>query len=346
MNSRTRRFLLGSTMILGVGLATGLVAYYNGSLPIGRAASGPAEFAYVPKDATAVAYADVRSIMSSDFRQKLRQLMPDTAGKDDLQAELGIDIERDIDTVVAGMMGGEPTMAGAIVLIRGRLNEATIEALATKHGATVETYRGKRMILHSELPGTRDAVSISGEGPQVEVAKSSGGLAFLESGLVGIGDSATLKRAIDAAATNENVTRNAALMTYIGDVERTGNAWIVGRPDALTKSAELPDEVKSRMPPLEWFAASARVNGGLSGSLRADTADDKAAEDLRQMVNGGLAAARFMTGRDPKLESLLNSLQVSGTGKTVGVSFTITPQMVDTLIGLAQGGGGSNPFGK
>jgi hypothetical protein len=320
------------------------VAYYNGSLPIGRAESAPSEFAYVPADATAVAYADVRTIMTSQFRQKLREVMPTTDGQDELQAELGIDIERDIDTVVAGLMGGEPTVSGAVVLIRGRLNEANIEAIATKHGATVENYRGKRMIVHSNLPGTRDAVSIEGGMDNVQVEKSSGGLAFLEPGLVAVGESGTLKRAIDAAATNENVTRNAALMGYIGDVQATGNAWIVGHFDAITKSADLPEQVKTHMPQVQWFAASAKVNGGLSGTLRADTENEKAAEDLRQMVNGGLAAARFMTGNDPKIESLLNSLQVSGTGKTVGVSFTVTPQMIDLLLSLA--GNGGNPFGK
>jgi hypothetical protein len=343
MNSRTRRFLLGSSLVLIVGLCTGLVAYYNGSLPIGRAESAPAEFAYVPADATAVAYADVRSIMTSQFRQKLREVLPTPDGQDELQAELGIDIERDIDTVVAGLMGGEPTVSGAVVLVRGRLNEANIEAIATRHGATVETYRGKRMIVHSGLPGTHEGVSIHGDAHNLQVEKSSGGVAFLEPGLVAIGDSGALKRAIDAAATNENVTRNAALMTYIGDVQSTGHAWIVGHFDAISKSADLPEQVKTHMPQVQWFAASAKVNGGLSGTLRADTTDDKAADDLRQMVNGGLAAARFMTGNDPKIESLINSLRVSGTGKTVGVSFTVTPEMIDVLMGLAQGG---NPIGK
>jgi hypothetical protein len=347
MNSRTRRFLLGSSIVMVVGLCTGLVAYYNGTMLFSRDAAGPSELAYVPSDASAVAFADVRAIMDSEFRQKLKKLLPTGEGTDELKTELGVDIERDIDTVCAGFVAGGPAVSGAIVMVRGRFNDATIESLATRHGAKLETYNGKRLLLHSEFPGTGEAVSIHGEGPHVQVEKSIGAIAFLEPGLIALGDSVAIKKGIDAAASRKNVTANTSLMTYIGDVERTSNAWVVGQFDAITKSQEIPEEVRARMPAVQWFSFSARVNGGLSGSVRADTLDDKAAEDLRQMVNGGLAAARFMTNRDPKLESLLSALQVSGTGKTVAVAFTISPEILDLLVSLASGGLGTmSPIGR
>jgi len=49
--------------------------------------------------------------MDSQFRQKLHEVMPTGAEKDRLFAETGIDIERDIDTVVAGLTGGDSTGA-------------------------------------------------------------------------------------------------------------------------------------------------------------------------------------------------------------------------------------------
>ena len=80
MTHRTRSFLFGSGLIVVVGLCTGLVAFYNGNLPLGRS-SRLAEFSYIPSDATAVAYADVRHIMDSEFRQRLRADAADRAGK-------------------------------------------------------------------------------------------------------------------------------------------------------------------------------------------------------------------------------------------------------------------------
>jgi len=60
MSSRTRYFLIGSSLVVVVGLCTGLVAYYNGSAPGSSTARLP-ELAYLPADASAVAYADVRT---------------------------------------------------------------------------------------------------------------------------------------------------------------------------------------------------------------------------------------------------------------------------------------------
>ncbi|MEZ5319879.1 MAG: hypothetical protein R2752_20925, partial [Vicinamibacterales bacterium] len=60
MTQRTRYFLIASVLTVAVGLGTGLVAYYNGGLRTTTAAAD--DFAYVPADASAVAFADVRSI--------------------------------------------------------------------------------------------------------------------------------------------------------------------------------------------------------------------------------------------------------------------------------------------
>src|SRR3970040_1914348 len=102
MNQKTRYFLIGSGLVVVVGLCTGLVASYSGQLP-GLANAGPAELTYLPSDSSAIAFADVSGIMNSEFREKLRQFIPTGAEKDRLLAETGIDIERDIDTVVAGL---------------------------------------------------------------------------------------------------------------------------------------------------------------------------------------------------------------------------------------------------
>src|SRR5262245_47711044 len=135
MSQRTRYFLFGSVVVISALLCTGLVAYYNGNLPLRGASDGPAELAYLPTDTTAVAYWN--QIMNSDVRQKLRQVLPTGEEKDRLIAEIGLDIEHDIDRVVAGVMGGEPTLHSATVLIRGRLDATKMEALAVQHGARV-----------------------------------------------------------------------------------------------------------------------------------------------------------------------------------------------------------------
>src|SRR4029079_18584615 len=110
-NKKTRYFVAISGAILAIGLGTGLVASYMG-LPdsVFSRAAGPDELQYIPADAAVVAYANVREVMNSDFRQRFRKFEPDTKERDEFQQKTGINIEQDIDTVVAAMM---PRLAGA-----------------------------------------------------------------------------------------------------------------------------------------------------------------------------------------------------------------------------------------
>ena len=73
MTKKTRNFVLVSGAILTVGLGTGLVASYMG-LPVSllSSAAGPDELQYVPQNAAVVAYANVRDVMNSEFRQRFR----------------------------------------------------------------------------------------------------------------------------------------------------------------------------------------------------------------------------------------------------------------------------------
>ena len=76
MTKKTRYFLAGSAGVLAAGLSIGLVAYYTGGFQPVSASAVSTELRYVPSDATVVAYADVRAIMDSELRARLKQAMP------------------------------------------------------------------------------------------------------------------------------------------------------------------------------------------------------------------------------------------------------------------------------
>src|ERR1700752_2803694 len=125
MSNKTRYFVLSAGAILAVGLTTGLVASFMG-LPVAFSrAAGPEELQYVPANAAVVAYANVHDVMNSSFRQRFRQMEPDSTARDEFLEKTGVNIEEDIQTVVAAMMpkaegattsGWEP---GILVLARG-----------------------------------------------------------------------------------------------------------------------------------------------------------------------------------------------------------------------------------
>jgi hypothetical protein len=322
MTTRTRYFMIGSTLIVALGIGTGLVAFYNGELPMLSSRVGPAELTYVPADATGLAYANVHEVMNSEFRQRIRQILPTGESKDQLFNETGIDIEHDIDSVVAASLPGE-TPSHAVFLVRGRFDEGRIESLVRQHQGTVEEYKGHRLL----KPGAGEG---GANGPCVT---------FLETGLAALGDAASVKQAIDAAESHENVTKNSDLMTYVVQLDGSQNsAWAVGSFDALQKHANLPDQVKANLPAVQWFAVSAHVDAGVNGHVRAEARDDKSAQDLRAVVTGAVAAARLVSGKDAKLDALVNSLQIGGTGKNIELGFAVSPEMLDMITGVgAQG---------
>lgn len=333
MTSKTRYFMGGSAAILVVGLGTGLVAYYGGGFPsLSASRSGPAELSYVPADAAVVAFANVREVMDSQLRQRLKAVLPPEQGQKEFQQETGIDIEQDIDYVVAAMTTSETGVKdpNGLVVARGRFNTTQLESLAREHGGVVEEYKGKRLIKasadHSENMAGKSHVVM---------------LAFLEPGLVGIGSETAIKSAIDAQLTAHSISSNNEMMELIADIDQGNNAWAVGRFDAIANQARMPADIAAKLPAVKTFAVMTHIDGGVSGSLRAETKDEPSADNLRQVVQGLLALGRMSS--DPKATALMNSLQLSGSGKTVKLSFSVPSELLDMIpVKKAVEGGGDH----
>jgi hypothetical protein len=317
MNRKTRYFLMGSALVVLVGLGTGLVASYSSQLR-GLSLTRQTEFDYLPPDAAAIAYADVQDIMASEFRQRLRQLIPTGSGKDKFLEETGINIEQDIDTVVAGLSTSEQGTQ-PLVLIRGRFDAARVESLATSHGATVRAYSGRRLVVAPDSAGYQAA----GLGTEA-------GLAFVEPDLLAMGRVDAIQQAIDRV-DRPSEAQKSALLDMVSDVHGSGNAWFISRFDRLSAAPNVPDAVRSHLNGIEWVAVSADIGTGVRGYVRADAIDEQAGEQLRSIVNGALAAARMFGGQDPRVETALKGVQASGAGKSAQLSFEVGPELLDLM---------------
>jgi len=336
MTTRTRYFVIISLLVLGVGLGTGLVAYYVGvqGMPFARHA-GPEELQYVPKDATVVAFANVQEIMHSDLRQKLHRALPEKEnGQAELQNLTGINLENDVFRVVACLYAdtapnGNVPGAG-MVLARGNFDESKIEGLMRDHGAHVEDYKGTRLVVAD--------MNDRGNG-----APHTFALSFVEPGLAALGTADVVRKAIDlhqnganTPATVQSVTANDELMGLVRTLETGNNAWAVGRFDALTAHAHLPANIAGQIPAITWFSVGTHINSGLRGTLRAETRDDEAANNLRDVVRGFLALGKLQAGSRPDIQAMMSSLQLGGQGTTVTLSFDVPSQVFDAIGALAR----------
>jgi len=317
MTTRTRYFVITSLLVLTVGLGTGLLAYYVGA-PGGFLVDrdGPEELQYVPRDAALIAYADVREIMTSEIREKIRRAMPAQGdGQAQFQDQTGINIESDIDHVVASLQPLADGSTVGLVVARGRFSDVKIEALMREHGAQVEDYNGKRVIENHDTPRqVGDTLALT----------------FLEPGLVAVGSGRGVRAAIDLQKSGENVTKNAELMDLMRSLDR-GNAWTIGRLDLLRTGWQLPPQVANQLPPITWFSISSRIDNSISGTVRADARDDEAANNLRDVVRGFLALAKLQTSSRPEMQTLVQSLELGGTGKTVALTFSVPGAVFDAF---------------
>src|SRR5206468_1532962 len=85
------------------------------------------------------------------------------------------------------------------------------------------------------------------------------------------------------------------------------------------------------LPPINWFSVSAQIRDGVDGVVRAETSTDEAAQNLRQVVQGFVALARMQTASKPEMQGLLDSLQISGSEKTVALSFSVPGRVIDLI---------------
>jgi hypothetical protein len=334
MTKRTRYFMTGSAAVLAAGVCTGLIAYYGGGFQPLVASTGPDELRYLPKSSSVLVYADVKGIMQSELRQRFKQAAPlpmSEQGQEEFYEHTGIRLDQDVDYVVGGVTVGAPDMKSGVLIARGRFDVVRLEGLAREHGAEVQEYKGKRLLVldHSATREGRDPAYVDSD-------KKIGALAFLEPGLVGIGDLVGVQRAIDAQLSAESITSNEEMMSLVRDIVRDNNAWAVGRFDLIASQTKLPDQIARQIPPIKWLAVAGHVNGGVTAQIRAEANDPEAAKNLQGVINGVMSFARLQGQNDPKLTAFIQSLQLTSQGTTVQLSFTVPAEIFELMAPKVQ----------
>ena len=324
-NAKTRFALFGSAAILTAGLAAGTVAYMGGMPRAFASTTGPDELSLVPSGAAVVAYANVQGVMTSEFRQRLSTLMDDSGkGREEFQTQTGIDVERDIDAVIAAMVpGASSSHEGGFVALKGRFDIAKIESLVTSKGGELGEYKGARLLVAHEERGPRPVI------------------ALVSAGLVIVGSDAAVKAAIDRnnGEGTASITSDGEFLRMLESVDQTSTVWAIGRPKVLgvtTDGGDFQNQVLAQLPEVKWFAASGHLTGGLDATFRAEGKDEDAGKNMREVVQGVLALARLQMESKPELKPLLNSVRVQGAGNGVALHVTLPAEMLDLIVQQAK----------
>lgn len=168
--------------------------------------------------------------------------------------------------------------------------------------------------------------------------ETSMALAFLGPNLVAMGGTDMVRQTIDRAGGSPSVRGNADMMKLVGEMN-DASVWAVGNFDALRTQARLPSEVSERIPSISWFSASGHVNGGMQATIKAETKDEAAANNLRDIIRGFTALAKMQSGSNPAIQKLMPEIQLGGDGKVVAVSFALTTEMLDAIAAARNAAG-------
>jgi hypothetical protein len=157
---------------------------------------------------------------------------------------------------------------------------------------------------------------------------------FLQPNLIALGHADLVRAAIDLSTNTSpaaNVTSNAEVMELVRDAAGD-TAWVVGRFDAVSRRIGVPPAMRQQVPPLRMVAAKARINGGVKATVRAETADPAAADQLRDVIRGFVSLIRLQAGAKPEMQDLLKSIELGGRGSTVQLSFAMSAETFRAVV--------------
>lgn len=313
----TRLFLGLTGGVLALGVAAGLAVSYGRPGARGPVGTLTSDLRYLPADAGLVASVNVRALHQSPLHRAWASRHRSDRHPDAPLMRLGLRLETEVEAllVASAAVSGAGLRPDALVLVRGPVDTGLLQVRLAAQGGHASDYKGIRVIRFG-----------GGEMAPLTVA-------LLSPGLLAVGRSDTVTLSIDGV-DGVNLTSNESLMRAIGGVA-DGDVWAVGRVDAATS-----DNRFASLPPLTWFAATARLSQGLEGSIRAEAREQKGADNIRDLLQGLVALARVQTERRPELAAAVNSLQLTMQGTVVTLSFAVPSGDLPALMPVQPDGTG------
>jgi hypothetical protein len=322
--TRSRRVVLGSSVVVGVGALLAVGAIY---LSPARAAVGPmpAEGMILPADTRFVVGLDVRRFVQSELYATSagrRAMRPEAFAE--LEEKTGLNPERDVDQVV---IAGGPSAAGGrrqpgLVLLSGRFDRYKLSrAIETSHkGVTWKDHQGTTVYMFREGRKGADAA------------------AFLDDDTLVFGSQAAVEGAIASRAGGQAPLRtNATLMGLLERVRPGSTFWMVGDQSLLSNMpSTIPapggsDGASLQLPAVRNLIVTGDLDPQIAVEATAEAADEAAAKNLADVVRGLLALAALQGNQKPELKELASAVNVSTETNQVHLNARIPHELWRSL---------------
>jgi hypothetical protein len=272
--------------------------------------------ALVMPDAKVLAGVNVDQAKASPFGQYvLAQVQTQDQQMQQLVKLTGFDPTRDVHEVLAASPGNPGGPHTGLALALGTFDVAKITAVAATNGAPTERYKGLTIL---------------------EDPKKTHGIVFLSGTVVAAGDLASVKGAIDRQGGQTALS--TAMLVQVNKWSTSQDAWMVADiPAAALKppanSPNLPAITQSTaFQSIQQSAGGVKFGSNVvvTAEAQADTAQNASA--MADVVRLLLNVAQMQTEQNPQLAALVKSAQVTTSGATLGVSFSVPGDQFQQLL--------------
>lgn len=276
----------------------------------------------VMPEAQIMAGMNVTTARISPFGQYvLSQFHSDEKGFQELVTQTGFDPRQDVTEILAAS-GGDLKSKSGLVLARGSFDAAKIAAAASsgKGQAVVSQYGGATLI------------SMGND--------ASHSVAFIGNSVVVMGDTASVKAAVDRADKVNSIS--PALAARVQALSTTLDAWTV---TLASLGSLLPAELGGAKGPVAQPLALVKniesssggvkfgANVEISGQAVANNEQNaKALADIVRMVAGFVTLS---SGQDPKMAGIaqiVQTLKVENVGNTVNISASVPEAQLEAFM--------------
>lgn len=321
--TRSRLVVLSALIVTGVGVVGALGALY---FDPARAAVGPlpAEGLALPGDTQFVMGFDVHRLVASPFYQRFGK-DPQGQGRPpgfaQLEEKTGLNPERDVDRIVFGGRAVDKGPEGGVVLVSGRFDRTKLSrAIETEgKGVTFKSHEGTTVYLFREGQGAR-----------------SGAVAFLDDDTLVLGPRESVEATITNYAGGKAPVRgNAALIALLESVKPGSTFWAVGDQSVLSR---LPLSVPGAagqgsitLPPVKSVVVTGDFDPMVAVELTGEAVDNKAAQNLADVVRGLVALASLQASQKPEMRELASAVSVTTEAARVRVNLRVPYELIDSL---------------
>lgn len=263
-------------------------------------------------------------LMKSGYTEKMREAMMNNPQAKEMADKLGLDLTKDIDSIIVSGGKQKDTPKGRFVL-KGNFDVEKLSKAMKSSDKVKASKEGSIEVFEVEMQGANGYGAFAGKNAFI--------LTESKETTVALAKSAPEK----ASTLNKDV--KAALATFTG---KESMAMVMVVTDELKGMAAMNKQVEAAVKSLSTLTASITVEDGITLKLVGNTTDAKSAASLEKQLTGLKAIAEIGLGMaemvPPVAKEVFESLKIDKTRDSVIVTLPITKDQIEKAAKLAPGG--------